>query len=360
MKLAGGLYHERDDAAQYSSWGVDFLKYDLCGQGNLQPFVTFQVMRDALNQTGRPMVYSCEPQQLRADPIGWPPLVSNLFRTAADMGAYYGLFTGDALLSNAWANVATKGGWTDPGYLEVGNAPTMISVPESRTQFVIWCIIKTALLVAADLSAMNSSDPYLQILKNPEFIAISQDKLGHIGRLVATGSAGNVSSTENTRTRPRESAERKRAEDGGAAEGSWLDEADTQRRRPQQTVFGGAGGVGVTACVFEEAKVTPPQRWTVSNGTVAQGGNCLTLAADNVGISVLPCDGGKAQRWVSSRNNQSLVGLEEIGKTVAPITKPNRSTMVNGTVVPLCLATNGSAVFAEGCRYDPPWCNATN
>ena len=66
---------------------MDYLKYDLCGQGNLQPFVTFQVMRDALNASGRRMVYSCEPQQLRAEPIAWPPHVANLFRTAADMGA---------------------------------------------------------------------------------------------------------------------------------------------------------------------------------------------------------------------------------------------------------------------------------
>ena len=122
-------------------------KYDLCGQGNLQPFVTFQVMRDALNSTGRRMVYSCEPQQLRADPIEWPPHVANLFRTAADIGPYYGLFTGDALLSNAWVNVATKGGWTDPGYLEVGNVPQLVNVSESRTQFALWCFIKTALCV---------------------------------------------------------------------------------------------------------------------------------------------------------------------------------------------------------------------
>ena len=67
MKRAGGLYSERLDAATYASWGVDYLKYDLCGQGNLQPFVTFQVMRDAINATNRTMVYSFEPQTLRAD-----------------------------------------------------------------------------------------------------------------------------------------------------------------------------------------------------------------------------------------------------------------------------------------------------
>ena len=151
-----------------------YVKYDLCGQGNLQPFVTFQVMRDALNATGRPMLYSCEPQQLRGDPIEWPPYISNMFRIAADMGAYYGLFTGDALLSNAWVNVAEQGGWTDSRYLEVGNVPGMVNISMSRTQFALWCIVKTNLLIAADIRKMNSSDPYLDILLNKELIAISQ------------------------------------------------------------------------------------------------------------------------------------------------------------------------------------------
>ena len=46
----------------------------------------------------------------------------------------------------------------------------MLNVSESRTQFALWCIIKTALLIAADLSApsMNRTNPYLQILLNRE------------------------------------------------------------------------------------------------------------------------------------------------------------------------------------------------
>ena len=37
-----------------------------------------------------------------------------------------------------------------------------------------WCIVKTNLLIAADIRKMNSSDPYLQILLNKELISISQ------------------------------------------------------------------------------------------------------------------------------------------------------------------------------------------
>ncbi|HEX7476186.1 MAG TPA: glycoside hydrolase family 27 protein, partial [Polyangiales bacterium] len=46
----GSLGHETTDAQTFASWGVDYLKYDLC-QGQRSAFA---VMRDALRATGRP------------------------------------------------------------------------------------------------------------------------------------------------------------------------------------------------------------------------------------------------------------------------------------------------------------------
>ncbi len=48
----GSLGHEAQDARSFASWGVDYLKYDLCtGQRS-----SFAVMRDALRATNRPIV----------------------------------------------------------------------------------------------------------------------------------------------------------------------------------------------------------------------------------------------------------------------------------------------------------------
>ena len=183
-RLSEGEHHHVDLTFLASYLLCWVPKYDLCGQGNLQPFVTFQVMRDALNATGRHFVYSFEPQTLRGQPVEWPPYVGNLFRTAADMGPYFGAANRDALLSNAWLSVATKGGWTDPGYLEVGNAPQLFNVSESRSMFAIWCILKCPLLIAADLATISAE--HLKVLLSKELIAINQDPLAHIGRLVST------------------------------------------------------------------------------------------------------------------------------------------------------------------------------
>jgi alpha-galactosidase len=54
--------HEAQDANTFAAWGVDYLKYDWCSAGNIykddafQPI--YQKMGEALEATGRPIVYS--------------------------------------------------------------------------------------------------------------------------------------------------------------------------------------------------------------------------------------------------------------------------------------------------------------
>ncbi len=59
----GSFNYEILDASTYASWGVDLLKYDNCGDQHEigTPESRYPVMRDALNATGRPMVFmACE------------------------------------------------------------------------------------------------------------------------------------------------------------------------------------------------------------------------------------------------------------------------------------------------------------
>lgn len=57
------LGHENQDAKDYASWGVDFLKYDWCrNEADHQHQVqVFTAMRDALRASGRHIVYSINP-----------------------------------------------------------------------------------------------------------------------------------------------------------------------------------------------------------------------------------------------------------------------------------------------------------
>jgi len=59
----GSLGYETSDAKTFASWGVDYLKYDNCynqGQAGtpLYSFLRYDTMSQALNQTGRPILYS--------------------------------------------------------------------------------------------------------------------------------------------------------------------------------------------------------------------------------------------------------------------------------------------------------------
>ena len=55
----GGRFHEQSDAESFADWDVDFLKYDNCAAAASDWVVDrYTAMRDALNATGRPILYS--------------------------------------------------------------------------------------------------------------------------------------------------------------------------------------------------------------------------------------------------------------------------------------------------------------
>ena len=54
----GSRGYEFQDAAQYAKWGVDYLKYDWCNTSTQNAQASYKIMREALDHTGRPIVFS--------------------------------------------------------------------------------------------------------------------------------------------------------------------------------------------------------------------------------------------------------------------------------------------------------------
>src|SRR6476620_2808949 len=83
----GSLGHERVDAQTFADWGVEYLKYDNCAHQDTtkeQSFRRYSAMRDALEATGRPIVYSlCLWGQF--DVHTWGSRVGHLWRTTGDI-----------------------------------------------------------------------------------------------------------------------------------------------------------------------------------------------------------------------------------------------------------------------------------
>jgi alpha-galactosidase len=187
----GSLGHEVQDAKMYASWGVDFLKYDLCSMQDPMRELTaknngntdaafkmmidaYRKMGDALKATNRPILYSlC--QYGIAEPWKWGPGVgAQMWRTTDDINDTWGRMAVIGLEQADLAPFAGPGHWNDPDMLEVGNGH--MTPDEYRTHMSLWALLAAPLLAGNDLSKMSPEDK--SILLNKEAIAIDQDSLG--------------------------------------------------------------------------------------------------------------------------------------------------------------------------------------
>jgi alpha-galactosidase len=188
----GSLGHEVQDAQLYASWGIDYLKYDLCSfrpavmqaQAPNDPAAQMRLMETAyakmgmaLKSTGRPIVYSfCQ--------YGWdavwewaPSLGGNLWRTTDDIHPNWDRIAIIGFGQAGLEKYAGPGHWNDPDMLEVGNGK--LTLAENRSHFSLWAILAAPLLAGNDLP--NMKPEIRNILTNRDVIAIDQDPLGKQG-----------------------------------------------------------------------------------------------------------------------------------------------------------------------------------
>ena len=225
-RYAGSLDHEAQDAQLYASWGIDYLKYDLCSFRTVMTtqapddkaaqmrlmIAAYDKMGKALKATGRPIVYSlCQ--------YGWdavwewgPSVGANAWRTTGDIQANWNSIYTILNQQAGLAKYAGPGHWNDPDMLEVGNGQPMgpmgggppmlppgngspaglagngpsmgsnrpiryLTLAENRTHFSMWAMLAAPLLAGNDLP--NMTPEVRSVLTNRDVIAIDQDRLGH-------------------------------------------------------------------------------------------------------------------------------------------------------------------------------------
>jgi alpha-galactosidase len=189
----GSLGHEQQDADTYAQWGIDYLKYDLCGlrvqmkqakspeEADQMMIDAYRKMHDALLKTGRPVVFSfCQ----YGDDAVWrwgAGLGANLWRTTGDITDRYQRMAEIGFGQAGLARFAGPGHWNDPDMLEVGNGG--MNAEEYRTHMSLWAILAAPLLAGNDLSTMTPET--ITLLTNKEVIAIDQDPLGREGDRVS-------------------------------------------------------------------------------------------------------------------------------------------------------------------------------
>jgi len=179
----GSFGHEERDAQTYADWGIDYLKYDYCSfQGDVQAEqAAYKKMHEALEKTGRSIVFSlCQYGMDRVWTWG-PSLGGNLWRTTGDISDDYDSMAYIGFGQNGLERFAGPGHWNDPDMLEVGNGK--MNRDEYRTHMSLWCLLAAPLLAGNDLAKMTPET--LAILTNPEIVAVDQDPLGAQGHRAA-------------------------------------------------------------------------------------------------------------------------------------------------------------------------------
>jgi alpha-galactosidase len=183
--------HEDQDAAMFASWGVDYLKYDLCSyriimqqesggdvtKAEAMMRAAYEKMHQAILKTGRPMVFSMCQYGLGEVWTWGPEVGGNMWRTSNDINDTYERMMSIADRQAGLGRYAGPGHWNDPDMLEVGNQG--MNYEEQKTHFSMWALMAAPLMAGNDLTQM--SEETKSILLNREVIAVDQDAMGKAG-----------------------------------------------------------------------------------------------------------------------------------------------------------------------------------
>ena len=169
-----GMYgYEQVDADYYfNELEFDFIKVDYCGGRHLSlnEQEQYTAIHNAIVNTGKDIRYNlCR----WAYPGTWCHDISTSWRTTGDIYDGWASVKG-ILAENLYLSAYCYDGcYNDMDMLEVGRSMTE---EEDKTHFGMWCIMSSPLLIGCNMATIKERP--LELLKNPELIALNQDPLG--------------------------------------------------------------------------------------------------------------------------------------------------------------------------------------
>ena len=185
----GSYGYEQQDADTYASWGIDYVKEDSCFSFTVthqEAFAEYEKMRDALNSTGRHILFSLCGWHNWYAPKG--KFIGNSWRIARDVGSWdEALNTID--VNSHLSQYASPGSFNDADMLlgsKIGSN-VVLSPQQSRTQFSMWAIMSSPLLLGTNVANMTTDEWDYETYTNHEIISVNQDKLGKQGCRISGG-----------------------------------------------------------------------------------------------------------------------------------------------------------------------------
>lgn len=190
-------------ANEYASWGVDYVKIDGVGTGDV---ADIQAWSAALRQTGRPIHLELSNNLAIGSATTWSKY-ANGWRTSGDIECYACESGGSSYPLTHWASVQSRfaqvanwqpyggpGGFNDYDSIEVGNgANDGLTAPERQSQLSLWAMGAAPLTLGTDLTNLDATD--LGYLKNTRVLAVDQDGID-AARILSSGDQQAYSKTE--------------------------------------------------------------------------------------------------------------------------------------------------------------------
>ncbi|MFE2554007.1 ricin-type beta-trefoil lectin domain protein [Streptomyces sp. NPDC059355] len=210
----GGPDHYAQDARQFASWKVDYVKMDGCnlwvppGTTKEQAYRdAYNAVADALRTSGRAMVLSASaPAYFQQGEwggsdwhkvIGWVGETGQLWREGKDIKVYNAAAPATSRWSSVLGNYgynrwlgryAAPGNWNDPDFLIAG-APGLTAA-ESRSQVGLWAMMAAPFILSSDVSKLTPAG--LAALGNSDLIALDQDPMGRQGAVLSANATFEV------------------------------------------------------------------------------------------------------------------------------------------------------------------------
>ncbi len=201
--------HEYVDAKTFAEWGVDFLKYDFCffpHTANCKN--AYLTMSNALKASGREILFSmCN--WGREDTWDWARSVgAHMYRSTGDIIDSYKSTRDIAISQIDKLRSSAPGCYNDIDMMTVGmynkgnvafglgtddggmkTSDYMSTDIDYETQFALWCMFSSPLMIGGDIRNMNEFS--YKLLTNKELISINQDEEARTPHIVNRSLTGN-------------------------------------------------------------------------------------------------------------------------------------------------------------------------
>ena len=164
----------------YASWGVDFVKCDDIAREYPHCRREIELISEACRGCGREMVLSLSPGPAPLEEAEHLKARANMWRITDDFWDDWRLLKGMFERAEKWCIHAGPGHWPDADMLPVGAVRqcenpaerTRFTPAEQRTMMTLWCMMRSPLMVGAELT---KNDPFtLALLTNRAMLEIEK------------------------------------------------------------------------------------------------------------------------------------------------------------------------------------------